>query len=581
MELLRSDLILLHAPSVYDFRKKAILYGPISDVIPSTPIFEMYPIGFSSLLEYLHRRGMRVRIINLAYLMLTQQNFDAEQLIKKLKCNAFGIDLHWLPHAQGSLEIAALCKKHHPGRPVIMGGYSASYFHRELIAYPQVDFVIRGDSAEQPLFDLLRAIQQGKGDYSHVPNLTWKQGDTVHQNELSCVAADLESFSNNYLSLFKSALLAGDFQGFTSIRDWWEYPITAIMTCRGCVYNCVFCGGGSAGIKDYCKRERPAFRPPQLLADDIYTISRYTNGPIFVVGDLRQAGDDYADEVLAQLQRYQISNPVVLELFKPAGNKFFEAVARSIKHFNFEFSPESHLETVRRYSGKLYSNAEMEDTIGAALASGCSKFDLFFMIGLPHQTPEHALASVDYCRHLLQRFGNRLNPFISPLAPFIDPGSLAYEQSEKLGYRIFYRTLEEYRQALLQPSWKYTLGYETVWMSREAIVTTTYESALRLNRVKKECGLIDPERAGKIEERIHAAVRMMERIDDIVKTADCTRREEELLLLKPAIDTLSIATICGEDEIKWPAGKKRFNYFNIIKDVLLGGRRAMQHKHYG
>ena len=118
MNVFGSDLILLHAPSVYDFRRKAILYGPISDVIPSSPIFEMYPIGFSSLLEYLHQRGMRVRIINLAYLMLTQKNFDAEQLIQKLQCTAFGIDLHWLPHAQGSLEIAALCKKHHPEIPV-------------------------------------------------------------------------------------------------------------------------------------------------------------------------------------------------------------------------------------------------------------------------------------------------------------------------------------------------------------------------------------------------------------------------------------------------------------------------------
>jgi len=573
MQLLRPDLILLHAPSVYDFRKKSILYGPISDVIPSSPVFEMYPIGFSSLLEYLHQRGMRVRIINLAYLMLTRKNFDAEQLIKGLKCTAFGIDLHWLPHAQGSLEIAALCKRLHPGRPVIMGGYSASYFHRELIAYPQVDFVIRGDSAEQPLFELLRAIQQGSGDYSGIPNLTWKRGDTVHQNELSCVAADLAGFSNNYLSLFKCALLSGDFNGFTSIRDWWEYPITAIMTCRGCVHNCVFCGGGRAGIKDYCKRERPAFRPPQLLADDIYTVSRYTNGPIFVVGDLRQGGDDMAHEILERLRHYKISNPIVLELFKPADTHFFDAVARSVSHFNFEFSPESHLETVRRYSGKHYTNTEIEETIGAALASGCRKFDLFFMIGLPRQTPEHALASVDYCRRLLQRFGNRLNPFISPLAPFIDPGSLAYEQSEKLGYTIFYRTLEEYRQALLQPSWKYTLGYETEWMSREAIVATTYESALRLNRVKKEFGLIDAARAGQIEERIHAAVRMMERIDEILKTADCTLREEQLALLKPAIDTLSIATICGEDEIKWPAGKKRFNYFNIIKDVLFSGRK--------
>ncbi len=33
------DIVFLHAPSVYDFRKRATLWGPISDLVPSTPIF--------------------------------------------------------------------------------------------------------------------------------------------------------------------------------------------------------------------------------------------------------------------------------------------------------------------------------------------------------------------------------------------------------------------------------------------------------------------------------------------------------------------------------------------------------------
>ena len=49
----RPDIIFLHAPSVYDFRKKTIIYGPISDVIPSSPVFEMYPIGFMTISAHL------------------------------------------------------------------------------------------------------------------------------------------------------------------------------------------------------------------------------------------------------------------------------------------------------------------------------------------------------------------------------------------------------------------------------------------------------------------------------------------------------------------------------------------------
>jgi len=49
-----TDLLLLHAPSVYDFRERAILYGPVSDMVPSSTVFEMYPLGFLTIASYLH-----------------------------------------------------------------------------------------------------------------------------------------------------------------------------------------------------------------------------------------------------------------------------------------------------------------------------------------------------------------------------------------------------------------------------------------------------------------------------------------------------------------------------------------------
>lgn len=568
MPFFGSDLILLHAPSVYDFRKRAIMYGPISDVIPSTPVFEMYPIGFSSLVEYLARRGYHARILNLAYRMLKDKSYDVEKAIKGLKTKAFGIDLHWLPHAHGSLEIARICKTYHPDKPVILGGYSASYFHRELLAYPEVDYVVKGDSTEESLASLLDALSRGKEDLSSIPNLAWKDQRGIHSNPLNSVTPDLDRFSNNYLTLFKSALRYGDLKGYTSIHDWWKYPIAAIMTCRGCVHNCVFCGGSKYGVNMYCERKKPSFRGPELVAQDIQNVGRYTNGPIFVVGDLRQGGEDYARTLLSHLEKVQPENQIVLELFTPAPKAYFEMVARAIPHFNFEFSPESHLEEVRRSSGKTYSNAQLEETIGNALECGCQKFDLFFMFGLPYQTPEKALATVDYCKELIQKFGAKLNPFVSPLAPFIDPGSLAYEASDKFGYKIFCRTLEEHRQALVKPSWKYTLSYETEWMTRDEIVDTTYQAALSLNRIKAEFGLIKPEVAREIEERIKEAIVMMGEIDEIMKEPVEVLREERLMRLKPRIDQLSMDTICEADEIKWPAGKRRFNYFNIARDIL-------------
>ena len=152
------DLLLLHAPSVYDFREKAILYGPVSDMVPSSTVFEMYPLGFLTIASFLHDRGMKVRIVNLALRMMNSRRFDVPRFLARQKPKAVGIDLHWLPHAHGALEVARIVKELYPDVPVIMGGLSSSYFHRELIDYPQVDFVLRGDSTEPPLHRLLTAL---------------------------------------------------------------------------------------------------------------------------------------------------------------------------------------------------------------------------------------------------------------------------------------------------------------------------------------------------------------------------------------------------------------------------------------
>ena len=130
------DLVLLHAPHVYDFRKETILYGPVSDLVPATPVFEMYPFGLVSMAEYLERAGYQVRIVNLAGRMLNSKNFDPEKLIKRLEAKVFGIDLHWLVHAHGAVEVAKLVKKYHPEAKVVIGGFSASYFYKELFNYP-------------------------------------------------------------------------------------------------------------------------------------------------------------------------------------------------------------------------------------------------------------------------------------------------------------------------------------------------------------------------------------------------------------------------------------------------------------
>jgi len=550
------DLILLHAPSVYDFREKTILYGPVSDLVPPSPMFEMYPIGFTTIAEYLERHGYRVRLVNLAVRMLRDPKFDAEAMIRKLDTVAFGIDLHWLPHAHGAIEVARLVKKYHPRTPVILGGLSASYFHRELLDYPEVDYVVRGDSTEEPMRQLMAVLRRGEEPVD-VPNVTWRaRTGQVHENPFTYVPASLDNLAFDGSYVVRAVVRDRDLASYLPYQNWPGYPITATFTCRGCTMGCISCGGSAGAFSTCFQRTAPAYRSPELLARDVATIGHFSGAPIFIIGDIRQPGDDYAAALLAALRRERIRNPVIIEFFRPVSREFMQQVAEALPKFTVEVSLESHDPEVRQAFGKPYGNEDIEASMQAILETGAQRLDVFFIIGLPKQTFASVMETIDYCGSLLARFGRdgRLAPFISPLAPFLDPGSSAFEHPEKLGYRLFYHTLEEHRQALVQPTWKRILNYETVWMTRDEIVAASYEAGLRLNRLKARYGLLDERTAAATEERILKARAMLEKIEAILAQGDPASQAEELRRLKPEVDQVSISTVCEKRELELPIG---------------------------
>lgn len=563
-----TDLILLHAPSVYDFRSTPVMYGPVSDVVPSSQIFDMYPIGFMTILKYLEKHGFSVRIINIALRMLKSRRFNVEKMIKKLKTRAFGLDLHWLVHAQGSLEIAGIIKKYHPQIPVIFGGLSSSYFHKELIQYSQVDYVLRGDSTEEPLNQLLKAIKQ-KREPENVANLTWKKDGRIRVNDFNYSPPDLNSLDFDYRSVMKSTVKHLDLFGHIPFIGWIKYPIVAAFFVRGCVNNCIICGGSANAFRLICKRKTPAFRSPELLAADIKAASGYLRGPVIILGDIFQAGNDYAYTFLHKMKELNIKNHIAIEFFYPPPPESLEKIKQAIPNFNLQMSPESHDETIRKSFGRNYDNNSLEQTIKNILQLGCRRVDLFFMTGLPGQTPQSVMDTVKYCGYLMGKYGHgKIHPYISPLAPFLDPGSMAFENPEKYGYRLFYHTLEEHRRALTAPSWKYTLNYETKWMNRDELVSITYKAAHELNRLKVKYGLLRESDALKIEKRIKREMEMITTIDSKLSKTNGHYQAGELNDIMKNYHFQGHSTMCKKDKMKWPYKFFRFNILKILKGIV-------------
>jgi len=557
------DLLLLHAPSVYDFRERAILYGPVSDMVPSSTVFEMYPLGFLTIASYLHEQGMNVRIVNLALRMMNDRHFDVPAFIASQQPRAIGIDLHWLPHAHGALEIARIAKEVHPGVPVIFGGLSSSYFHEELITYPQVDFVLRGDSTEPPLHQLLVALREGK-PLDQIPNLTWKDAGSVRVNPHSFVPTTLDYVDIRPDLVIQMMVRDRDFESALPFNGWWRNPIAAVFTVKGCAYECVTCGSSHTTCTHLTKRQRPVFRSPASLVANVEAFARLTKGPIALIGDLRQAGPDHTSEVLERLRAARLSNEIMFELFSAPPPEYLREIDRCVPHWSIEFSPESHDQAVRNaQEGEAdYSTEAMEAMIAEALRLRCERFDVFFMIGLPGQTLESVRGTVDYCERLFQLGDRRLSCYISPMGPFLDPGSRGFEDPGRFGYRLFARTLEEHRQLLVQPTWEHILNYETKWMTRRELVDATYDAAERLNELKIRYGRIPPRRGRKVAANIAAARALRDRLESLLAQGGNPADDPAL---RGEISEFSMSTVCDKRELFWRRGWSQFRLMEVAR----------------
>ncbi len=483
-QTLQADLFLLHAPSVYDFRERDdILFAYLSDSdsVNVTSIYEMYPLGFFAIKQRLREHGFQAEIVNLASLMLMHPQLDVDALLARLEAPVFGIDLHWMAHCHGSIEIAKRVKAIHPETLVIFGGISSTYYADQLIQYPAVDAVVKGYDTLEPVTLLMEAVKRGERTFSHIPNLVYKQNGSE-------IAAT--GFTHKPMKNYNDATV-----------DWSYYRETKnvslgtklIMTLpnTGCAHDCPWCGGSRfATGKIMGIKKTLVTKDNQRIIDELRTLA-----------DVAKTTSIYAlqcySETKARLHQFldivkEIGyKSVYFEQFHLPAQDTLEKMGQSTEAY-IMLSPESHDLGISKLAGRgNYTMAEMEEWIPRALDAGIAGVMVWFFIGMPQQTTDSVLDTVSYSASLLRKFsGKNVLPLICPMVPFLDPGSRFFEEPHKHGYRIFHKTLEEHRQAMVDPLWYRRLNYETDWLSRRDLQDITYEAIARLVTIKGELGVL-------------------------------------------------------------------------------------------
>lgn len=368
-----------------------------------------------------------------------------------------------------------------------------------------------------------------------------------------------------------------DLASVEPFEGWIGNPITAVFTVKGCTYECATCGSSHTACTHLTRRPQPVYRSPESLVANIVAISRLIRGPIFLVGDLLQAGMEYAEEVLRRLRDAAVENEIVFEFFDLPSIAFLRAIDTSVRRWSMEISPESHDHEVRRAQEgeSSYDNGQFEQLLHEALQLRCTRLDVFFMIGMPRQTYQSVQETVKYCEHLFQTCDRRLSCFISPMGPFLDPGSRVFEEPEKFGYRLFAHTLEDHRKLLVEPSWERILSYETNWMTRAELVDATYDAAEALNRAKIQYERISAARGQAVASRIQEARKIRERL--AANRPSGNDAGDTQRALEGEIARFSQSTVCDKRELFWPRHLVNFKIGEVLRILcrfyMQGGAR--------
>ncbi len=482
---LRADLLLLHAPAVFEFRRRRDLYFPFlgtSGDVPITPLYEYFPVGFKTLQRFLGERDFDVKLLNLASLLVRYPNLDVEKVFAALDVPVVGIDLHWMIHVQGALEVAERLKRARPDIKILLGGISSTYYADELIRYPFIDLVMRGYDTHEPMLDLLARIKSGQ-KLDGVQNLLFKNGfgspvenEFGHKPETYGCGID-----------WSTQPVTPKVKGF---------PIREILSTQnaGCAYNCPWCGGSRDAFRRIFGKKRAMARKPDTEIsyeiDSMRRLANASNYHFYSVGSYNESKERLL-WFIKELGTTELKS-VSFEQFHLTPPDVLRAMGQLPSRVSITLSPESHDPVIAKHSGRgVYSNEELEAWLPIAIEAGIHAIDIWFFVGMPHQTEASCHATVDYAAHLLEKFkGQPVNPMVCPMIPFLDPASNIFENPEDYGYRVFFRTVEQHRRGMERASLINRMNYETKWLSRSDLVRVGFDCVARLMQAKAAVGML-------------------------------------------------------------------------------------------
>jgi anaerobic magnesium-protoporphyrin IX monomethyl ester cyclase len=204
------------------------------------------PLSLAYVASILRKHGHQVIIIDVAALKLSLpgvikqvKEFQPHLLGFTITTSLFHQNLSWIRQVKRDIDV-----------PVIVGGVHVGIYPQETMAHGEIDFAMIGD-AELNLPEFMKALE-GQKDFEKINGLCFRRNSKVVVNKAFAQAMDLDDFP------FPARQLLPNERYYSIVSQ--RKNFTAMITSRGCVFNCIFCDQGP---------KKPLLRSASNVVDEI------------------------------------------------------------------------------------------------------------------------------------------------------------------------------------------------------------------------------------------------------------------------------------------------------------------------
>jgi len=355
---------------------KTVLINP-----PQNAKYPQPPLGLASIAAVLERQNYQVEILDANALPLSESEVTRE--IGNV--DIIGITA-MTPFINSAIKVAKEIKKEKPGSTVIVGGAHVTVLPEETLRnVPEIDIIVRGEG-EETAVELYEALKSGNR-LQNVRGITYRDNGGVTSNPMRPLIADLDSLplpAYHLLPLHRYKLHPPHGR---------KLPFMAMLTSRGCPYNCVFCSKPVFGHK---------FRPqsPQRIAGEVeYLGEKFKIKEIAFYDDLFTLDKKRITQLAEEFKQRDLSIPWACETRVDLVTEELLKAMKEAGCYMIAYGIESGNQTILNNLRKKITIAQVRKAIRLTHDIGIQSIG-YFMLGSPGETPATIRQTIDFANYL-------------------------------------------------------------------------------------------------------------------------------------------------------------------------------------